>query len=107
MEIKNTAVYPVVYQFTKRDNLAQYALGKNISQNNMAYSYYNKEREISLFLMVRYIEGNRCMCKIKCPISPLPIKGEFEAPSVSAVERFLCRDGWRFNQKLYPRMFIT
>lgn len=105
MEIKNTSVYPVVYQFTKQDSLKQYAHGKNIYPNNMGYSYYEKEREISLFLMVRYVDGNRCMCKIKCPINPLPIKGEFEAPSLGAVERFLSQNGWRFNQKIHPRMF--
>ena len=106
MEIKNASIYPVVYQFTKQDNLKQYAHGKNIYLNNAGYSYYKQEKEISVFLMVRYVDGNRCMCKIKCPINPLPVKGEFEAPSLGAVERFLRQNGWRFNQKIHTRMFV-
>lgn len=58
---------------------------------------YAEERLVNLVLLVRYeYECNkvRVLCKIHCPINPLPVKGEFEAPSVNAVEHFLNKMGW-------------
>ena len=96
--------------FIKRTNLSAYC-------NNKVYSkcgsdanfeamrkYYAKEREVQLILLTRYEKG-KLMCRIKCPINPLPVKGEFEAPSLTSVEAFLYSNGWKFKQKFYPQMF--
>lgn len=88
--------YSMTIIFTKRDNLIKYFWSKPALSNR---EYYAKEREIHLILLVRYEEG-KCICRIKCPINPLPIKGEFEAPTVGAVSRTLKTMGWTYKDKL-------
>lgn len=88
--------------FTKRDNLVKYLWGKPALSNHQ--EYYARERDVQLILLVRYEEG-KCICRIKCPISPLPIKGEFETPSVSAVSHTLQTMGWTYKEKLPLSMF--
>lgn len=73
-------------------------------------SRYAKERPVNLVLLIRYEYNyttgkNRILCKINCPINPLPVKGEFEAPSVKAVERFLLDAGWTKCDVLNKRLF--
>lgn len=46
-------------------------------------------------------EEYKTICRIKCPINPLPIKGEFETPSVGAVSHVLATMGWVFKEKLH------
>lgn len=87
--------------FTKRDNLVKYCWGKPAISNQ---EYYARERDVQLILLVRYEEG-KCICRIKCPISPLPIKGEFEAPSIGAVSHTLQTMGWTYKEKLPLDMF--
>ena len=65
---------------------------------------FSKDKEISLLVMFRWENGKR-ICRIKCPINPLPVKGEFEAPSVNAVCNFLVYNGWTFKQKYNLRLF--
>ena len=87
--------------FTKRDNLIKYCWGKPALSNQ---EYYARERDVQLILLVRYEEG-KCICHIKCPINPLPIKGEFEAPSIGAVSHTLQTMGWTYKEKLPLSMF--
>lgn len=111
--------YDVVYYFTKKGNLTQYMCTDRVSNgiyggviSEAARADYAKERDISLIAMFRYesekANGRRithCLCKIKCPINPLPVKGEFEAPGASEVVEYLINNGWTIKQKIYPRMF--
>lgn len=60
---------------------------------------YAENHMVNLVLLIRYEYDhmnakNRIFCKVHCPINPLPVKGEFEAPSVNAVEHFLNKMGW-------------
>lgn len=102
--------YGMAIIFTKRDNLLKWfsandgfwALGTNAYQR--ARAEYATEREIQLILLVRYEEG-KLICRIKCPINPLPIKGEFEAPTVGAVSHTLETMGWTYKEKLPLGLF--
>lgn len=102
--------YGMAIIFTKRDNLLKwfsandtfYAQGTDAYQRKRAV--YAKEREIHLILLVRYEEG-KPICRIKCPINPLPIKGEFEPVNVAAVQRLLVSLGWIFKEKINLHMF--
>ena len=104
--------YPMVYIYTKKGNLLSYMTGKVMGEmhikdqatSDRIHEYYKREREIQLIAMFRW-EGSKCFCKIKCPVNPLPVKGEFEIPSIGVVEGFLRKEGWAFKQKFYPRMF--
>lgn len=96
--------------FTKRTSMSEYCTGK-VTQHvtsteafNRMCEYYANEREVQLIALFRW-EGRKCFCKIKCPINPLPVKGEFETPSEGVVGSFLHKNGWKFKQKFYPRMF--
>ena len=102
--------YTQVIAYTKRSNLLPYAHSQGINHfisreaEERFFESYAREREVSLLAMFRW-EGNKCFCRIKCPVNPLPVKGEFEAASPSAVCRFLVANGWAFKQKFNPRMF--
>ena len=102
--------YDRVLIYTKKGNLMQYLNTGKVSRTfsnanaDSLRQYYGQEREIQLIARIRW-ESNKCFCSIKCPINPLPVKGEFEVPSYSVVERYLRNNGWQFKQKIYPRMF--
>ena len=93
--------YHTALIFTKRDNLVKYLWGKPALSNQ---EYYARERDVQLILLVRYEKG-KCICRIQCPINPLPIKGEFEAPSIGAVSHTLQTMGWTYKEKLPLDMF--
>lgn len=103
--------YGMAIIFTKRDNLLKWfsandgfwALGTNAYQR--ARAVYAKEREVRLILLVRFNEKGKPICRIKCPINPLPIKGEFEAPTVGAVSHTLETMGWTYKEKLPLGLF--
>ena len=108
------AKYQQVYIFTKRTNMLPFMTAKTTQHisSREAYTryreYYAKEREVQLicmFLWERTTKGTKIFCKIKCPINPLPVKGEFEIPSISAIEQFLANNDWYFKQKFFPSMF--
>lgn len=64
---------------------------------------YSKLRDVQLILLVRYEypkDGSHIYCKIKCPINPLPIKGEFEVASLKQLIKLLEREGWAVKNKL-------
>ena len=101
--------YHTVYRFTKRDSLEKWFLASRMKEGGPCDSqtsrdYYYKEREIQLMLLVRHEEG-KCICRIKCPINPLPIKGEFNATSAADVNRLLASLGWRYKDTIKPGMF--
>lgn len=107
------AKYQQVYIFTKRTNMMSFMTSKTTQHisSREAYTrcceYYAKEKDVQLICMFRWertTKGTKIFCKIKCPINPLPVKGEFEVPSIPAIEAFLITNGWRFKQKIYPNM---
>lgn len=106
----NTAII-----YTKRDNLSKwfdingykYAQGANMEYSDTYQrmrAVYATEREIQLILLVRH-EENKCICRIKCPINPLPIKGEFQCVSTSEMTKLLASMGWKYKEKVHSGMF--
>lgn len=111
MEKAKATKYTCAIIFTKRGNLNAYLNTDKVSYQRFSgkvsetyKEYCAREREIQLILLTRY-DGDKHICRIKCPVSPLPVKGEFEVPSFPAIERYLVANGWTFKQKIYPRMF--
>lgn len=101
--------YTYAVIFTKETNLIPWLESQTFPQiTESMRNAYAKEREVQLVLLVRY-ENERtanktvthCLCKIKCPVNPLPVKGEFEAPSIKAVHKHLQSLGWKFKDQ-YP-----
>lgn len=97
-------VYQYALIFTKRDNLSKWFnanCSKFITDDNLEYSRrrYAQERDVKLTLLVRY-DNNKCICRIKCPINPLPVRGEFNAVSEHEVRKFLTSLGWTCEQRL-------
>lgn len=86
--------------YTKRTSLLSYARAKYPAMpEEQLGRLYSAPREVELILLVRW-EGNRIFCQVKCPINPLPIQGEFEAPSLGVIGRFLVEHGWEFKHKM-------
>lgn len=107
--------YHKAFIFTKRDNLLKwfdvnrykYAQGANMEYSDKykrMEALYATEREIQLILLVRY-ENEKCICRIKCPINPLPIKGEFQCVSTSEMSKLLTSMGWTYKAKYGIGMF--
>ena len=65
---------------------------------------YSKDREVQLILLVRHEDG-KCICRIKCPINPLPIKGEFQCVSTGEMSKLLKSMGWTYKEKVHSGMF--
>lgn len=108
-------IYQVAYIYTKRNNLSKWFASKGcqrrIAEDSDAYqrlkNHYEQERIIELVMLVRHedirIGANiyhKRYCKIKCPINPLPIKGEFEITSAADMGRLLMSMGWGFSHKI-------
>lgn len=112
---KAKATYTHAIIYTKMDSLSKWfdVNGYKYAQcANMEYSdtyqrmraVYEKEREIQLILLVRY-EDNKCICRIRCPINPLPIKGEFQCVSIGEMSKLLKSMGWTYKEKIHCSMF--
>ena len=106
--------YDCVVVFHKMTNLASYFAANenklvghlNIDDrnyeahyDNIADRYTEQQRNVRLILLVRYERDQttgklKTMCRIRCPINPFPVKGEFEAPSLNAVKYSLINLGW-------------
>lgn len=104
--------YDVVVIFKKVADLLPYYHGAidKMDGAGRIVSHYAKERPVNLVLLIRneydHTTGKRhVFCKINCPINPLPVKGEFEVPSVSAVEHFLLDAGWTKTDVMNKRLF--
>ena len=65
---------------------------------------YSKDRDVQLILLVRH-EDDKCICRIKCPINPLPIKGEFQCVSTGEMSKLLKSMGWTYKEKVHSGMF--
>lgn len=107
--------YHTAIIYTKRDNLSKwfdingykYAQGANMEYYDTYQrmrAVYAKEREIQLILLVRHEDG-KCICRIKCPINPLPIKGEFQCVSTGEMSKLLKSMGWTYKEKVHSGMF--
>jgi hypothetical protein len=100
--------YAYTIIFTKRTDLMPWFKGRysNMSDeyiNSVSFNQFKKDcariRDIKLILLVRYEPGHT-YCKIKCPVNPLPIKGEFEAVSLKHIVKLLQREGWSIESEL-------
>lgn len=109
---KANHTYHTAIIYTKRDNLlkwlqANYEIFGSHGSDEKAKrirAEYATEREIQLILLVRH-EENKCICRIKCPINPLPIKGEFQCVSTSEMTKLLASMGWKYKEKVHSDMF--
>lgn len=104
--------YQVVMTYIKRTNLLDF-FDHNVEECMSLHGHnpvfeaaqekvrkiYEAERNVRLILMVRY-DGARTFCKIKCPINPLPVTGEFEVPNIGALNNFLRNNGWTKHESL-------
>lgn len=109
-EHNSKPTYHTAYIFTKHNNLSKWFntnCANFIVDGNMKHSerfvsakaYYAQERVVQLILLVRHEDG-KCICRIKCPINPLPIKGEFVATTAADMGRLLISIGWNFSHKI-------
>lgn len=114
--------YDRILIYTKKGNLLDYLrtdrvsrIYANANMDNIK-KYYGEEREIQLIACVRWedfpvstrkgiVQMPKCFCKIKCPVNPLPVKGEFELPDLEALRHFLKANGWELKQSMDSRMF--
>lgn len=101
--------YHTAIIYTKRDNLSKWLNSRypqfmDAQEAARIRAEYATEREIQLILLVRHEEG-KCICRIKCPINPLPIKGEFQCVSTSEMTKLLASMGWKYKEKVHSAMF--
>ena len=108
-----TTNYHSAVIFAKHTNLlpwfdAKYSTCSHLSHSPAAYdrarAEYARDHDVQLILLVRYVydERSNCRtyCKIRCPINPLPICGEFEVVSLAQITKLLQKEGWSILQKL-------
>ena len=94
----------MAWVFTKKGNLLPWLYSKGAPISDQAEAFYARERELQLILLIRN-DRDGIHCKIKCPVNPLPIKGEFTVPCMSAIYDFLLRDGWTRKQCISASIF--
>lgn len=105
--------YQRVLIFTKKANLLNYLQTDKVASRcsvEKAKEYYGREREIQLIARIRWETNGqygkeKCVCSIKCPVNPLPVKGEFELPSLDSLRSFLKANGWTLKQDVYAGLF--
>ena len=97
--------YHTAIIYTKHTNLMPWYNGRcDAPRNHTAREYYSKNRDVQLILLVRHEDG-KCICRIKCPINPLPIKGEFQCVSTGEMSKLLKSMGWTYKEKVHSGMF--
>ena len=64
---------------------------------------FEKDQIVTLLLTLGINEQGKNVALIKCPINPLPVKGEFEYASFVTLVDFLNDNGWSRIQKEYNR----
>ena len=104
--------YHTAIIYTKYTNLMPWLQSKyerfgthgTTEQTQRIHKYYSKDREVQLILLVRHEDG-KCICRIKCPINPLPIKGEFQCVSTGEMSKLLKSMGWTYKEKVHSGMF--
>ena len=97
--------YDLCFVFKKfGGNLLEYYEHSDREFRSYQREYYSRLRDIRLILLVRYERngnGNKnVFCKIHCPINPLPVKGEFETPSLGTIRKFLREQGWEETEMI-------
>ena len=112
--------YDRVLIYTKKGNLLNYLNTNkgfmNVSNPEKAKEYYGAERDIQLIACIRWedvpvstrkgiMQMSQAYCKIKCPVNPIPVKGEFKLPSLESLQVFLKANGWTLKQDICTRMF--
>lgn len=104
--------YHTAIIYTKRTNLMPW-LQSNYpkfdthgiaEQAQLIRERYSKDRDVQLILLVRHEDG-KCICRIKCPINPLPIKGEFQCVSTGEMSKLLKSMWWTYKEKVHSGMF--
>lgn len=101
-----TTKYDLAIIFTKRTNLLEwFDANVNGHPGQPSRQYCEQERDVQLILLARYDINDNLFCKIRCPINPLPIRGEFNAVSLRKMTDYLARDGWKFKQKVPIGLF--
>lgn len=104
--------YHTAIIYTKHTNLMPWLQSKyerfgthgTTEQAQRIREMYSKDREVQLILLVRHEDG-KCICRIKCPINPLPIKGEFQCVSTGEMSKLLKSMGWTYKEKVHSEMF--
>lgn len=102
--------YNKAFIFSKHADLLPYFYGKYDSANITSTQYtrlkseYAVKRDVQLILLVRY-EDNKTICRIKCPISPMPINGEFNVINMRSIMNFLHESGWQYEDTWNLNMF--
>lgn len=104
-----TTNYSLAITFTKHVDLMPWFYGKHFEMNSSTAieslkRYCSVPREVQLILLARFEDG-RTYCKIKCPVNPLPIRGEFEAVSIDQIIKLLVREEWRMQERLPISLF--
>ena len=114
--------YDRVLIFTKKGNLMKYLCTDKVTRSfsnanaEGLRQYYGQDRDIQLIACLRWedypvstrngiMQIPKCFCKIKCPINPLPVRGEFEVASLEALRSFLKADGWTLKQDVCSNLF--
>lgn len=87
-----------------QSNYPKFGSTINTEQAQHIREHYSKEREVQLILLVRHEDG-KCICRIKCPVNPLPIKGEFQCVSTGEMSKLLKSMGWTYKEKVHYGMF--
>ena len=95
--------YQVAWIFTKKGDLLPWLYSKRYNFSERTEKLYAQERELQLVLLIRNDNG-KIYCRIKCPVNPLPVKGEFEVPSISAIANLLEQTGWSRKQVIHANM---
>lgn len=98
-----------VVTYLKRTNLLDYMRANHGACDDRKlhkemHNHYAKERDVRLILLVRH-EVGKCFCTIKCPINPLPVKGEFEVPTINVLHHFLAANGWVKSEAFSAKLF--
>lgn len=103
-----TTNYTYAIIFTKRTDLMSWFNGKYpyVSEDynkSVGFRQFKKDcarvRDVQLILLVRYEPGHT-YCKIKCPVNPLPFRGEFEPVSLKHITKLLQNEGWEIKTEL-------
>ena len=108
----NKPTYHTAIIYTKHTNLMPWLQSRyerfgthgTTEQAQRIRAAYEKDREVQLILLVRHEDG-KCICRIKCPINPLPIKGEFQCVSTGEMSKLLKSMGWTYKEKVHSGMF--
>ena len=87
-----------------QSNYTKFSTHGTAEQVQSIRAAYEKDRDVQLILLVRH-ENGKCICRIKCPINPLPINGEFQCVSTGEMSKLLKSMGWTYKEKVHSGMF--